>query len=76
MIMFALKSGRSCLTTFLVSQAAGLIINLASNHFENDMLAQWTALWIHLKRVSGLELASITSDFDWKNFDTLSDLPR
>lgn len=40
------------------------------------MLVQWTALWIHLKRISGLGLASITSDIGWKNFELLSDLPR
>ncbi|KAI7898424.1 uncharacterized protein BX663DRAFT_525246, partial [Cokeromyces recurvatus] len=55
--------------------AANLFINLSNNHFENDMLIQWTWLWKKLKRLSKLEIASVTSDFGWENFEALSDLP-
>ncbi|KAI9470110.1 MAG: hypothetical protein EXX96DRAFT_391608 [Benjaminiella poitrasii] len=54
--------------------AASLSIDISSNHFENDMLIQWTTLWRKLKRLSRLDMASVTSDFGWKNFDSLSDL--
>ncbi|KAI8332999.1 hypothetical protein BD560DRAFT_46390 [Blakeslea trispora] len=54
--------------------ASSLTMNVSSNHFEQDMLSQLTELWLKLSRIDGLELSSITSDFGWNNFDTLSEL--
>ncbi|KAI8981851.1 hypothetical protein BDF20DRAFT_432030 [Mycotypha africana] len=56
--------------------AANLTLNLGNNHFKNDMLSQLTSLFLHINRLSRLELSSIFSDSDWMNFAKLSDLPK
>ncbi|KAI9340106.1 hypothetical protein BD770DRAFT_219613 [Pilaira anomala] len=53
-----------------------LILDLSNNHFHEDMLFNWTKLWINLNRISKLCLSNISSDTKWENFSLLSDLPN
>lgn len=66
-----------CLTEgILGSQGANLSLDISNNYFDCNMLTLWTPLWTHLKRISKLELSSISTEAKWLNFDLLSDLAK
>ncbi|OAD01886.1 hypothetical protein MUCCIDRAFT_163837 [Mucor lusitanicus CBS 277.49] len=58
------------------SQGANLSLDISNNYFDCNMLTLWTPLWTHLKRISKLELSSISTEAKWLNFDLLSDLAK
>ncbi|KAL9554111.1 hypothetical protein MBANPS3_002977 [Mucor bainieri] len=58
------------------SQGANLSLDISNNYFDCNMLTLWTPLWTNMKRISKLELSSLTTEAKWLNFDLLSDLPK
>ncbi|CAO3611790.1 unnamed protein product [Mucor fragilis] len=58
------------------ASGANLTLDISNNYFDCNMLILWTPLWTHMKRISKLELSSISTEAKWLNFDLLSDLPK